>query len=122
MLKISGKGSITTCDGITRRDFLQVGTLGALGFSMARLAQLEALGATVSYHDPHVPVIPLTREHACYAGRQSVAEISPSYDLILLATGHDEYKSFDFTGYPIPLVDTRNAVPAHLRPANFYRA
>src|SRR6476619_5598188 len=45
MLKITGKGSITTCDGITRRDFLQVGTLGALGFSMARLAELEALGA-----------------------------------------------------------------------------
>ena len=39
MLKITGNGSITTCDGLTRRDFLQVGTLGALGFSMANLAQ-----------------------------------------------------------------------------------
>src|SRR5262245_23333401 len=45
MLKITGDGSITTCDGITRRDFLQVGTLGALGFSLARFAQLQALGA-----------------------------------------------------------------------------
>ncbi len=45
MLKITGNGSVTTCDGITRRDFLQVGTLGALGFSMAKLAELEALGA-----------------------------------------------------------------------------
>src|SRR5437773_3829292 len=45
MLKISGKGSIATCDGLTRRDFLQVGTLGALGFSMAQFARLEALGA-----------------------------------------------------------------------------
>src|SRR6266496_4133195 len=45
MLKISGKGSITTCDGVTRRDFLQVGTLGALGLSLAQLARLEALGA-----------------------------------------------------------------------------
>lgn len=86
------------------------------------IEKLEALGATVSYHDPHVPVIPLTREHACYAGRKSVTEITPSYDLILLATGHDEYKSFDFSAYPIPLVDTRNAVPPHLRPANFHRA
>jgi uncharacterized protein (DUF1501 family) len=42
MLKISGPGSITTCDGTTRRDFLQVGTLGALGFSLARLAGLKA--------------------------------------------------------------------------------
>src|SRR5688500_4420987 len=48
MIDLSGAGSITTCDGITRRDFLQVGTLGALGFSLARLAQIEALGATVT--------------------------------------------------------------------------
>ena len=45
MLNITGRGSITTCDGLTRRDFLQVGTLGALGLSLAKLAQFEALGA-----------------------------------------------------------------------------
>jgi uncharacterized protein (DUF1501 family) len=45
MLNVTGKGSITTCDGITRRDFLQVGTLGALGLSMAKFAQLQAMGA-----------------------------------------------------------------------------
>src|SRR5881394_1529447 len=45
MLKVTGRGSITTCDGITRRDFLQVGTLGALGLSMSKFAELLALGA-----------------------------------------------------------------------------
>ena len=45
MLKVSGKGSITTCDGVTRRDFLQVGTLGAIGLSMSKLAALQAMGA-----------------------------------------------------------------------------
>jgi len=25
MLKVTGNGSITTCDGITRRDFMQIG-------------------------------------------------------------------------------------------------
>src|SRR3954467_4665767 len=45
MLKITGRGSITTCDGITRRDFLQVGTLGALGLSLSTFAELEAFGA-----------------------------------------------------------------------------
>ncbi len=45
MLKISGKGSVTTCDGITRRDFLQVGTLGAIGLSLSKMAELQALGA-----------------------------------------------------------------------------
>ncbi|HSH92581.1 MAG TPA: DUF1501 domain-containing protein [Roseimicrobium sp.] len=44
MLNVSGKGSITTCDGITRRDFLQVGTLGALGLTMAKYAEMQALG------------------------------------------------------------------------------
>src|SRR5438876_5970553 len=45
MLKVSGKGSITTCDGITRRDFLQVGMLGALGFTLSDLTALQAQGA-----------------------------------------------------------------------------
>src|SRR6204780_4457212 len=51
MLKITGRGSVTTCDGITRRDFLQVGTLGAIGFSLANLAELQALGAAPSGRD-----------------------------------------------------------------------
>src|SRR6266487_3212265 len=48
MLKISGKGSITTCDGITRRDFLQVGTLGALGFTLSSWETLKSQGAVTS--------------------------------------------------------------------------
>ncbi len=42
MLKILGKGTATTCDGTTRRDFLQVGTLGALGLSLAQYNRLRA--------------------------------------------------------------------------------
>lgn len=45
MLKVTGRGSITTCDGITRRDFLQVGTLGAIGLSLSKFAALQAMGA-----------------------------------------------------------------------------
>src|SRR6185369_11928076 len=45
MLKVTGNGSITTCDGVTRRDFLQVGTLGALGLTLSKFAALQALGA-----------------------------------------------------------------------------
>ncbi len=51
MLKVTGNGSVTTCDGITRRDFLQVGTLGALGLSMSKFAQLKALGAVAKGND-----------------------------------------------------------------------
>ena len=86
------------------------------------IEKLEHLGAKVAYHDPHVPVIPMTREHAEYAGRKSVAEVSDDHDLILLSTGHDEYKSFDFSGFNTPLVDTRNAVAVDKQPAKYYKA
>lgn len=84
------------------------------------IEKLEALGAEVEYHDPFVPVIPLTREHAVYAGRKSVAAITIGYDLIVVSTGHDAYKEFDFTAYPMPLVDTRNCI--RRRPAKYYKA
>lgn len=45
MIKLTGRGSTTTCDGITRRDFLEVGALGALGFSLAQLEAFKAHGA-----------------------------------------------------------------------------
>jgi hypothetical protein len=51
MLKVTGNGSVTTCDGITRRDFLQVGTLGAIGLSMSKFAQLQAMGAVAKGND-----------------------------------------------------------------------
>src|SRR5216117_639054 len=51
MLKVTGDGSITTCDGITRRDFLQVGTLGALGLTLSHLSALQAMGATAQGSD-----------------------------------------------------------------------
>ena len=51
MLKITGRGSITTCDGITRRDFLQVGTLGAIGLSLSQYAALQAMGAVAKGND-----------------------------------------------------------------------
>jgi Protein of unknown function (DUF1501) len=51
MLTISGKGSITTCDGITRRDFLQAGTLSAIGLTLSRYAALQSLGAVSKGND-----------------------------------------------------------------------
>ena len=51
MLTITGKGSITTCDGRTRRDFLQVGMLGALGLSLGSYEKLKADEAVAKDHD-----------------------------------------------------------------------
>src|SRR5881409_1070245 len=57
MLKISGSGSIITCDGITRRDFLQVGTLGALGFTLSHLAALRSVGAVTKGNDERAAIM-----------------------------------------------------------------
>lgn len=73
------------------------------------MEKLEQMGANVSYNDPYIPEIGMTREHAKYAGRKSV-EISNSFDLLLIATAHDEYKKVDFKKLGIPIVDTRNIV------------
>ncbi|HAV13824.1 MAG TPA: nucleotide sugar dehydrogenase [Opitutae bacterium] len=81
--------------------------------------KLEEKGASVRYNDPYVPEIKVTREHPEYAGRKSV-EITDDYDCILVATHHDEYKVFDFSGFKSPLVDTRNCVSK--RPDKYYRA
>ncbi len=87
--------------------------------SFVLMRKLEGRGGQVDYNDPYVPEIKQTREHPEYAGRQSV-EISDDYDCILLATHHNEYKDFDFSGYKSPLVDTRNCV--FKRPAKYYKA
>ena len=57
MLKVTGNGSITTCDGITRRDFLQVGALGAIGFSMTDLSALQAVGAIEKGRDDRAAIM-----------------------------------------------------------------
>lgn len=83
------------------------------------MEKLEQRGAIVAYHDPYIPVIPPTREHAAFTGRQSAA-IDGSYDLLLIATGHDEYKRIDFSKFRVPIVDTRRIAPSGL--TNVHRA
>ena len=57
MLNVTGNGSVTTCDGITRRDFLQIGALGALGFSLADLAAMQAAGAVTKGNDERAVIL-----------------------------------------------------------------
>ena len=45
MLTFTGKGQASTCNGVTRRDFLQVGTLGAIGFGLPQWFAAQAAGA-----------------------------------------------------------------------------
>ena len=45
MLRLTGQGKAFTCNGVTRRDFLQAGTLGAVGFGLPQLFAAQAAGA-----------------------------------------------------------------------------
>ncbi|MEX2307839.1 MAG: DUF1501 domain-containing protein [Pirellulales bacterium] len=51
MLDILGRGVATTCNGTTRRDFLKVGTLGAIGFSLADYFAAKAAGNIIADND-----------------------------------------------------------------------
>ena len=77
------------------------------------LEKLEARGAQVAYNDPFIPVIRPSREFARYAGRRS-APIAPDYDLLLIATPHDEYRRLPWETFTMPIVDTRRIAPPHL--------
>lgn len=57
MIKVTGNGSITTCDGVTRRDFLQVGALGAIGLSLSQLAALKAMGNVAKGKDERAAIM-----------------------------------------------------------------
>ncbi|WP_187972494.1 nucleotide sugar dehydrogenase [Aquibium microcysteis] len=72
---------------------------------------LAARGAAVDYHDPHVPVIPATREHAQYEGIRSVALTADSlagYHAVLVSTDHDAVDYALVAQHARLVVDTRN--------------
>jgi UDP-N-acetyl-D-glucosamine dehydrogenase len=73
------------------------------------MEKLEEMGGIVSYNDPYIPVIRPSREYPGYAGRRSVP-VSGDFDLLLIATAHDEYRDLDLLSYDIPVVDTRNLI------------
>ena len=51
MLKIAGSGKAHTCDGVTRRDVLQVGALGAVGLSLPQYMEAQANGTVKDKDD-----------------------------------------------------------------------
>lgn len=79
---------------------------------------LEKEGAQVDYHDPHVPVIRPSREHAHFAGRKSVAlsaETLPGYDLVLVATNHKAVDADLLAAHARLVVDSRNVLSSRMK-------
>jgi UDP-N-acetyl-D-glucosamine dehydrogenase len=81
--------------------------------SYVLMEMLKERGASVAYHDPYVPVIKPTREHAHWAGTKSVAwnkETIMSFDVVLIATNHACINYHQLADWTACIVDTRNAM------------
>ena len=81
--------------------------------AFAVMELLERRKADISYHDPHVAEIPVTREHAAFTGRTSVAltpEIVAAQDAVIIITNHDDIDYTLLADKAKLVVDTRDAL------------
>lgn len=79
--------------------------------SFELMEMLEKRGSNVAFHDPHAGTIPMTRDHAAFAGRQSVslnAEVIQGYNAVVVATDHDAIDYEVVAANAKLIVDTRN--------------
>jgi UDP-N-acetyl-D-glucosamine dehydrogenase len=88
--------------------------------------KLEEHGVRIGYHDPHVPVIRPSREHARLAGRRS-EDLTPlsiaSWNLVLVATHHTAVDWPLLASHSRLVVDTRNALASLLKgQPHYYKA
>src|SRR6476620_1350561 len=51
MLRLTDRGTAQTCEGMTRRDFLEVGALSAIGLSLPQMAAAEEKGLVGKEYD-----------------------------------------------------------------------
>jgi UDP-N-acetyl-D-glucosamine dehydrogenase len=75
--------------------------------------RFAALGGNVSYHDPHVPEIGPTREHAKWKGHQSITWTEANIraqDCIVIVTNHKAVNLQELADWATLIVDTRNAM------------
>jgi UDP-N-acetyl-D-glucosamine dehydrogenase len=79
--------------------------------SLKLIELLEKRGTTVDFYDPHVPEIPLTREHAELAGRKSTVldgAMLSSYHAVVIVTDHDAVDYALVAAHALLVMDTRN--------------
>ena len=80
--------------------------------ALTLLGELELRGAAVDYHDPFFPELPMTRDHAKFAGRRSVP-LGPGvadYDAVIIATDHSGVDYAGVAEHGRLIIDTRNAL------------
>jgi UDP-N-acetyl-D-glucosamine dehydrogenase len=85
--------------------------------SLHLIELLRRRGAAVDFYDPHIPVVPHTRDHPEFSGLRSIEWTRTAlsrYDAVLISTDHDNV-DYGLLADVVPLiVDTRNAMRVHL--------
>lgn len=74
---------------------------------------LQRRGANLAYHDPFIPVIKPTREHAHWTGMESVKwdrQSISGFDAVLIATAHKDVNYQELADWHPCIIDTRNAM------------
>ena len=79
MLNFVGRGTAHTCDGTTRRDFLQVGSLGVAGLSLAGYLEAKEQGQVASGLVPYEMVTTYT------AAQVGALQVAPYNDVMYIA-------------------------------------
>jgi UDP-N-acetyl-D-glucosamine dehydrogenase len=94
--------------------------------SYVLMEMLKERGAEVTYHDPYVPVIKPTREHAHWAGTKSAEwdqKTIGGFDCVLIATNHACFNYQELADWAQCIVDTRNAMNGFgTRPGQLWKA
>ena len=74
------------------------------------LELLQERGASVAYHDPHVPVLPQLRGHAIRLESVPLTpEVLAAQDCVLIATDHSSFDWDFIVPHATLVVDTRGA-------------
>ncbi|MCE9506688.1 MAG: nucleotide sugar dehydrogenase [Alphaproteobacteria bacterium] len=93
--------------------------------AFAVMKLLKHRRAEVVFHDPHVAVIPPTREHAEFTGMASAAltpELLQAQDAVMIVTNHDSIDYGMIAKHARLVVDTRNALSGISSRGNIVKA
>jgi UDP-N-acetyl-D-glucosamine dehydrogenase len=75
--------------------------------------RFAALGANVSYYDPHIPKIGPTREYAKWKDTRSVAwnrDTIAAHDAVVISTNHKAVNLAELADWASLIIDTRDAM------------
>ncbi len=79
---------------------------------------LEKYGASVSYYDPHIPVIKPTREYKNWTDTESISwdkETIREFDAAVISTNHSEVNYEELAEWCDCIIDTRNEMNGYSR-------